>query len=84
MRRFVTVWTLRRGVVDPPEPLSADGQEAAFLQVHNDATRERAVSDCRVVWAEDEKRRKQLRSEQYCYEPDAARMMELARKVRIG
>lgn len=28
--RFVELWTLRRGVLAVPEPLDADGQDAAF------------------------------------------------------
>lgn len=32
MTRYVAVWTLQRGIIDPPEPLDAGGQYAANLQ----------------------------------------------------
>ena len=37
MTRFVAVWSLNRGIVDPPEPLDDAGQHAANLQAQNDA-----------------------------------------------
>ncbi len=36
MIRFVVVWTLRRGIVDPPEPLDDAGQRAANMEAQND------------------------------------------------
>jgi hypothetical protein len=32
MRRFVAVWSLTRGIINPPEPLDAAGQYAANLE----------------------------------------------------
>ena len=37
MTRFVAVWSLQRGIIDPPEPLDAAGQYAANLEAQNDA-----------------------------------------------
>ena len=37
MTRFVAVWSLKRGIVDPPEPLDAAGQREANLEAQNDA-----------------------------------------------
>ena len=36
MIRFVVVWTLRRGIVEPPEPLDDAGQRAANMEAQND------------------------------------------------
>jgi hypothetical protein len=52
--RFVELWTLRRGVLAVPEPLDADGQDAAFERWTRDEPRlfERPENvDCMVVLA---------------------------------
>jgi hypothetical protein len=35
MTRFVAVWSLKRGIVDPPEPLDAAGQREANLEAES-------------------------------------------------
>jgi hypothetical protein len=40
MKRFVVVSTMRRGVLDKPEPLDPDGQLAAFNRALADAEQE--------------------------------------------
>jgi hypothetical protein len=35
MRRFFLVWSLKRGIIDPPEPLDDTGQYAANLEEYN-------------------------------------------------
>ncbi len=61
---FVTVWTLRRGIVDPPEPLSDRDSERAEIQAvmdrHYDYRQKRwerdpALSE-REWWAEEAQR----------------------------
>lgn len=37
MTRFVAVWSLKRGSIDPPEPLDDAGQREANLEAQNDA-----------------------------------------------
>ena len=37
MTRFVAIWSLKRGIIDPPEPLDAAGQREANLEAQNDA-----------------------------------------------
>jgi hypothetical protein len=37
MTRFVAVWSLQRGIIDPPEPLDDAGQRLANLEAQNDA-----------------------------------------------
>ena len=36
MTRFVAVWSLQRGSIDPPEPLDAAGQREAILEAYNE------------------------------------------------
>jgi hypothetical protein len=43
MTRFVAVWTLMRGVIDPPEPLDSAGQREANLGEYNAQADYRAV-----------------------------------------
>lgn len=35
MTRFVAVWSLKRGNIDPPEPLDTAGQRAANLEARS-------------------------------------------------
>jgi hypothetical protein len=37
MTRYVAVWSLKRGIIDPPEPLDAAEQCLANLEAQNDA-----------------------------------------------
>ena len=37
MTRYVAIWSLKRGIIDPPEPLDAAGQREANLEAQNDA-----------------------------------------------
>jgi hypothetical protein len=32
MTRFVAIWSLKRGIIDPPEPLDAAGQHLANME----------------------------------------------------
>ena len=44
MTRFVALWSLQRGSIDPPEPLDDTGQCLANLEAQNDAQ-----AACRAV-----------------------------------
>jgi hypothetical protein len=46
MMRFVAIGSLRRGAINPPEPLDADGQMAAFQRLDQ----EMGFRECRVIW----------------------------------
>jgi hypothetical protein len=35
MTRFVVIWSLKCGSIDPPEPLDAEGQRAANLEAES-------------------------------------------------
>ena len=43
MTRFVAVWSLQRGSIDPPEPLDAAGQREAILEAYNEQADYRSV-----------------------------------------
>jgi len=37
MTRYVAIWSLKRGIIDPPEPLDDAGECLANLEVQDDA-----------------------------------------------
>jgi len=43
MTRFFLVWSLKRGIIDPPEPLDDAEQRAANLEAYNAQAAYRAV-----------------------------------------
>lgn len=59
MTRFVEVWTLKRGVIETPEPLADPGQRAALMRLIADepkyfdahATALGVRDPQRVVWS---------------------------------